>query len=184
VSTPMDDLQHHLEGQEEDVPAPFRTISRAVGLLAGGGIVILMLLTVADVVRRKIAGPGVPGTVEWTEVVLVIVVFAGMMPAELTRAHIRTSVLTDRVGRRQAALANGVAMLVVSAVVLWASYQTFETGRASFELREYRFGLVRVPVWPAKLIIPAALLLFGVVLGWRAVRQLRLALRGDSRQGG
>lgn len=151
--------------------------SRGLGLVAGGAILLLMFATVLDVVSRKAGGGGLAGVVEWTEVLLVVVVYAAMMGAELSGAHIRgMSFLTDRQRSVVAPLARSLGSLLATAVLVWAVVMTGDDAWASIELGEYRMGLVQVPIWPAKLAIPIGLAGFAAVMLYRAFDQGRQAL--------
>ncbi|HWH32771.1 MAG TPA: TRAP transporter small permease [Egibacteraceae bacterium] len=134
---------------------------RAVHAVASAMFVIgavllfaLIFLTVADVARRKYLGGSIPGAIEFTEVGLVALVFAGMTPAEVARAHVRTPILTSALPARAASVVRLVGLLIVTAVLAWLTVLTWRLGIQSLRQGEYRFGIAAVPIWPAKMVIP------------------------------
>ena len=155
-----------------------RGMSSALAFVAGLGIVGLMLLTVADVALRKFAGRGIPGTLEISEVALVAVVFAALMAAEVNNVHVRTPILVERMSGRVANLANLLGLVPATLFVSWAAWLTAMEGLASMERGEFRFGIVAVPVWPAKLVIPIGLAGLAVALIAKVVTAVRRARLG------
>jgi TRAP-type C4-dicarboxylate transport system permease small subunit len=153
-------------------------MSSALAFVAGLGIVGLMLLTVADVALRKLAGRGIPGTLEISEVALVAVVFAALMAAEVNNVHVRTPILVERLSGRVANLAKMLGLVPAALFVSWAAWLTAMEGLASMERGEFRFGIVAVPVWPAKLVIPIGLAGLAVALMVKVVTAVRRARLG------
>lgn len=151
-------------------------MSGGLGKIGGAAIMLLMFATVADVVSRKVGGGGIAGVVEWTEVLLVVVVFAGMMGAELSGAHIRgMSFLTERERSIGAPLVRACGSALAALILVWAVFMSGEEALASIALGEFRMGLIQVPIWPAKLAIPIGLAGFAAVMAWRTFKQLRQA---------
>lgn len=127
---------------------------------SGIGIALLMFPTVADVSYRKAMGPSLPGMVEISEVVLVAIAFLAMAGALHHRVHISTPIFTSLLRPSAAArvrLAGQIVVWVTVALMVWGS-----AGIAleSVAIREFRFGLVNMPIWPAKLAVPIGLFLF------------------------
>lgn len=61
-------------------------------------------------------------------------------------------------------------------VVGWMVLVTADRALASFEVREFRFGLVRVPVWPARIAIAVGLAAYLLELVIRLIDDTRAAL--------
>lgn len=61
--------------------------------------------------------------------------------------------------------------------------ETLQVGLDSTRAGEYRFGLVRVPVWPARLFVPLGLAGLTVVLVMRAIHAAKtIVSRTPARQ--
>lgn len=129
-------------------------IGDAFALVSGVAILGLMILTVTDVTLRKVFSSGVPGAVEVNEIALVGVVFLALMAAEMSNTNVRTPIITERLSARSANLAHIIGLVPAFGFLVWATYVTGQEGIASFIRGDFRFGLIFVPVWPGKLIVP------------------------------
>lgn len=147
--------------------------SRIVGVLdhvgahvGAAGIVLIMLGTTADVLRRSLEGRSVPGVIEGAEVILVIAVFLGLGLAQRDDIHVSTSLVVDRVPRRIGLILRVFGLLVLAAFLVWAVWASGRAALQSFTTNEFRFGMIRVPLWPGRTAIAIGwfLLLLEVVL--------------------
>jgi TRAP-type C4-dicarboxylate transport system permease small subunit len=134
-----------------------RTLARIMTTISGVGILVLLLLTVLHVSGRELLGTGVPGAIEYSQIVLVAVVFAGMGGAEVRKAHVRTPLLTSRLPPRTADVARLLGIALVLCSLAWLIWLTLRAGLESAREGEYGVGTHRVPVWPARLVIPLGL---------------------------
>lgn len=139
-------------------------------------IVVILAAIVADVVRRSATGKSVPGVVEWSEVAMVMIVFLGLGYAERRRAHVSMTLFVRLLPPRVGAVINALGLLLVAAVVAWMVYVTADRAMASYEASEIRFGLIRVPVWPARIAIAVGLLAYLLELAFRLLDTIRDAV--------
>jgi TRAP-type transport system small permease protein len=63
-------------------------LDRLCGLLAALALFAIMALTLADVSGRKLASASVPGSLELTELLMVVVIFAGLPLVSLHGEHV------------------------------------------------------------------------------------------------
>lgn len=152
-------------------------VSDVLALLSGLLILGLMFLTVADVTLRKFFSSGVPGAVEINEVALVAVVYLALMAAEMTHTNVRTPIVTERLPDRWANLAHVVGYVPALGFLCWATYVTGVEGIASWMRGDFRFGLIFVPTWPGKLIVPIGLAGLTIALGIKLVQALTALIR-------
>lgn len=150
-----------------------------ISILTGGAIVALMLLTVVDVFKRQFLSSGVRGVIEITEVALVAVVFLGMVGAEAAKRHVRTPVVVNMLPLRPAAVLRLIGLVLSVVLTAWIAYVTADIAIDSVQNRESRFGLLEVPVWPARLLIPIGMGGFCLVLTARAVNLTRNLITGQ-----
>lgn len=134
-----------------------RSLMGFLGALSGIGIALLALPTVVDVFYRKTFGPSVPGVVEISEVALVCVIILGMAAALRDGDHVATPILTDRLPERLGAALQVAGLVLVAILLAIMVVGTFRAAVISFNIQEYRMGLIQVPVWPAKAAIPLGL---------------------------
>jgi len=127
-----------------------------VVLLVGGlGMLLSMFLGVADVVGTQVFHSPVPGAYEITESTMTLIVFGALAYAQIRRSHIRVELLYTRMGpRAQAALdvLADVAGLVFFGLLLW---QAANEAQYSYEINERTVGLVRFPLYPARIVLAA-----------------------------
>ena len=141
------------------------------------GIIIIMAITVANVVARRVFNSSVTSSVEISQQLLVMSAFLGFAYAQRRGAHIATRVVTarlspwTRVGVRMFGL---LATLVLSAWMTWGAY---EAAKLSVEINEQIPSVVNFPAWPARVAIAIGF----VLLTCELVRSIAvLAYRGRS----
>ena len=130
-------------------------VAFAVLLVGGAGMLLSMFLGVADVVGTQVLHVPVPGPLEITESTMVVIVFGALTYAQIRRAHIRVEILYTRMGPRvQAALdvLAGLCGLVFFGLLLW---QAWLEAAYSLQIGEATDGLIRFPLYPARIVLAA-----------------------------
>lgn len=137
-------------------------VSHVFSWLSGAFTLLLLVMLVAEVVVREVVGRSLLGTIELSEVLLVLIVALGVSYAQKTGSHVSTDLVTSRFAPTTAAVIRVVGMVVAAGFLLWTAWASAERGWESFESGESRFGITSVPVWPARLVLPVGLALLGV----------------------
>jgi TRAP-type C4-dicarboxylate transport system permease small subunit len=132
-------------------------LAKSLAVLAGGAVALIVLSIVYDVAARTLGISGVKGIVEYGEVLMVAVVFLSIGYAQMQHAHIAVEILVDRLPERIAQRLYAGVLGLLAIGLFWASYETMLAAMTSMERGEIRFGLVSVPVWPARWVIPVGL---------------------------
>lgn len=132
-------------------------ISTTFGIIAALLIVAVMFSTAADVIVRQLTGSSIPGVVEYSEVLLVALIFLGLAYAQRVKAHIGVDIVTERLKPRVSHVVRAVGLVLAILVLAWMAYETAVVAVHAFEVREYRFGLVQVPIWPVRIVVPVGL---------------------------
>ncbi len=118
-------------------------------------MVVSTLLGAADVIGTQAFGTPVHGALEITESTMVVIVFGALTYSQIRRKHIRVELFYTRAGpRTQAAMdifANLMAIVFFS-LLLW---QAINEAQFSLQIDESTFGLIRVPLWPARIVLAA-----------------------------
>jgi TRAP-type C4-dicarboxylate transport system permease small subunit len=135
-------------------------VTLPLGTIAGAMVILLMLLTVADVAMRKASGRGVPGTLEYSEVLLVIVVFLAIAAGQARGYHVNTMVLTQALPLKVRRWVELIGAIIGAIVVATMAAVSVEAALVSFQTGEYRFGLAHVPIWPARFALAIGLILY------------------------
>lgn len=149
----------------------------AMWVLAGACLVVMMLLIVTDVVGRYFKLWVVPSAFEIAEILMVVVVFAAIAPAQRNRVHVSVQVLTERLRGKTRGAMEVVAYLVSLGVCLVLTQQAFLYFWTSYRVGEYLVASIRIPTFPALFVmfLGFALLSVEFLLGL-----VRLARRQDS----
>lgn len=157
------------------VPA---SVGSALAMVSGVVIVALMLITVIDVLLRKFFSSGFPGAIEINEVALVVVVFLAMMSAEMTNVHVRTPILTERVKPTVANWLHVVGLLPAVVFLTWVTIRTGQEALKSLASGEFRFGIVNVPLWPAKVAVVIGMAGLTIAVAIKLATALRNIVKG------
>jgi len=140
----------------------------AVGMLLLGavGMIISMLLGVADVVGTKFLGMPVHGTLEITESTMVLIVFGALAYTQERRGHIRVELLYNHAGPRGKSFMEAVTHLLALVYFVLLCWQGIGELRYSWEIREATMGTIRFPLYPARflLVVGTALLIVQLAL--------------------
>lgn len=134
-----------------------RWISTTFAVCASSIIAVIMLLTTADVIKRYITGSSLPGVTEFSEVFLVAAVFLGLAFAMRIGSHIGVDIVITRLRPRVSRAVQTIGMVIALVVLTWMAIETIGTAAHSIAINEFRYGLIKVPVWPAKILIPVGL---------------------------
>ena len=133
------------------------SFSTTLAIFASLLLFMMMIITVSDIASRTFTGRSLPGAHEISEQLVVALIFLGMALAFYRKEHVALTVFTRIIPvlPRTAIICFGHLILLF--LVLWMVKVTAETAWLSFARGEYRFGLLRVPIWPAKMTIPIGL---------------------------
>ena len=143
--------------------------------ISGYLLFFMMLLITVDVTGRYVFSSPIPGTLEFTEFLIVFVVFFSMAYVQLTKRHICVELVTQRLPRRVGDGLAVVVLLIATVFFLLMAWQSWHSGLSALEYREASDGLVQIPVYPPKLAIPFGGVLIAVQLlrdAWKRFRSL------------
>ena len=138
----------------------FKTLYRGYGrLLRGFGLIsaaatfLMMLLVVANVIGRYLFNKPLTGTLEFTESLLVIIIFLAVALTQYDGGHIRVNLITRRLPKRVARILTVVAMLSGCAFFTWCSYAAWNFATQAYSFNEQEWGEVVFPLWPMKFVV-------------------------------
>lgn len=167
-----------MQAHEHGVDAPphgwVAVVSRLFGVLAVVQIVIVLILTAANVIGRYLLGSPIRGAEEATGYMIVGMVMFGAAEALRRGDHLRIDLLTERCGPRIARLLDLVALLSVIAVGAILAWTGYEGARFAYSFGSYSSGHLAMPMW----IVQAPLVIGGALLALVAAGNLVDVLRG------
>jgi TRAP-type transport system small permease protein len=150
-----------------------RWLLRPLAWLGAALVFGMMALTFVDVVGRYFLNAPVSGSAEATELMLAVIVFAGLPLAAAAREHIQIDlleqVLSDRAKRWQATFGYTVAAVVTGFVAWRLALRAAELGRLGDLSSHLNFPVAWL-AWFLAAASVVAVLVFGR-LAWRAARE-------------
>ncbi|GGB20854.1 TRAP transporter small permease subunit [Allosediminivita pacifica] len=147
-------------------------------LIGGIGLLVSVFLGVADVVGIHFGHP-VPGALEITESTMVLIVFGGLTFAQIRRKHIRVEFVYLKMPPRvQSAmdLASSLLSVVFFGLLAWQGWLELDY---SLAINESTSGLIRLPLYPARMALLGGTLLMIVQLVVDIVEDISRLARGS-----
>ena len=136
--------------------------------VAGAALLILLALTIADIAGRTLFNNPVPGTVEVTALILVVIVFLALAHSEDLGDHITIDLIYVRVGPRVQAAMDLFAQVLSLIVIGLMAFQIYH-----FALRQRDGGfespVLEWPIWPFVLVAAFGAALYTVAIGNKLV---------------
>lgn len=139
-----------------------RCISMVFGAVATVFLLFMMLGTTADALARGLFGRPISGVFEMSELAMVVLVFFGLGWTQQDDAHIRVTLLQKWLGQRQMAWLGAFGWSLAALVLVVLAWPATAEALESFQIREFRWGYVEVPIWWAKGVVAIGLW-FGAV---------------------
>ena len=136
--------------------------------VAGAALLILLALTIADIAGRTLFNNPVPGTVEVTALLLVVIVFLALAHSEDLGDHITIDLIYVRVGPRVQAAMDLFAQVLSLIVIGLMAFQIYH-----FALRQRDGGfespVLEWPIWPFVLVAAFGAALYTLAIGNKLV---------------
>jgi TRAP-type mannitol/chloroaromatic compound transport system permease small subunit len=156
---------------------PIQALSRLLALLAAVLVVVLIAATLVDAASRNITGVPLRGLLEWSETLLVVLIFLGMPYTMQMGAHVSIDSFVARLSPRNQRIVVVIGFVVALPVLIWAAWSTVDIAFTSFQDREARMGLVEIPLWPARAAVALGMVLFALEA---AIHVLRVIEQGPA----
>ncbi len=124
--------------------------------VSAGGVFLMMLVAFADVMGRKAFGQPLRGSVELTELLMLLVVFLGVAMVSREQTHVQLDLIDEWVPRRWQGVRVRVGEFLAGLVMLGAGWLAFT--RALQAAREGEItALLRISLAPAYYVVAALL---------------------------
>jgi TRAP-type C4-dicarboxylate transport system permease small subunit len=154
-----------------------RLFDRFVGILTGvavGLLVPMMFLVTGDVIGRYVFNSPIPAVFEInSHFLMVMVVFFPLAYVHHKKEHVFVTLFTDRFPPRGRAFLQGISAILGFAAYALIGWYGLQKAILSTRLLEYIPGIVDVPVWISKWIIPIGCLAFCIELARDAFNQFK-----------
>ena len=128
------------------------------GLLSGVAMMLMMIMGAADVIGTNLDMIGlqsrpIPAAFEFMATMMVVTVFLATALGQARRNHIRVEVLVNKLpaaGQRILAAFRHLLSAIMWGLIAWYGWKS---GFHSVSVGEYAPGLIKFPVWPARLVL-------------------------------
>jgi len=122
-------------------------LTRVVGNIGASVIAVMMLLTVTDVVGRRVFNHPLGGSYELSELMLVIVVFFSFAHCEFLRGHITIGLVVSRLKQRAQNVIDSIMYVFFLAMFCLLTWRLW---LYAMEVRQHNLlsGVLEVPIFP------------------------------------
>lgn len=158
----------------------FGKLATTMNFVAGVIIVVLMLATTADVANRALRGQSFAGLAEYFEVLLVAFLYLSLTHTQRKGSHVQIDSVVSYLPRTWRPWVEAFGCAVVIAVLAVFVWYSADRAWESLLQREFRMGLTRVPVWPARLMIPLGYAALMIQFGLEFAERVRIARGGEA----
>jgi TRAP-type C4-dicarboxylate transport system permease small subunit len=164
--------------EQDGISGLGRVFDRFVGILTGvavGLLVPMMFLVTGDVIGRYVFNSPIPAVFEInSHFLMVMVVFFPLAYVHHKKEHVFVTLFTDRLPSGGKAFLEGISAILGLTVYGLMGWYGLEKAVQSTRLLEFIPGIVDVPVWISKWIIPIGCLAFCIELLRDAFRQFKI----------
>jgi len=125
-------------------------VTRWLVIIAAIGIAFIMVINFVDVIGAKFFGRSVPGALDITEEVMVLVALFPIAYVCLERGHFNITLVRDRMHpalRFAVEIIQYVIAALVSGFIMVRTFTQFQTTISTMTLKEG----IDIPIWPANL---------------------------------
>ncbi|MBM3512765.1 MAG: TRAP transporter small permease [Alphaproteobacteria bacterium] len=156
--------------------AALARVETGAAMVGGGLAVAAMLLTMAEVLGRRLFNAPVPGMIDLFDIGMAGMALLGTGYCQRLSGHIRMEMLISRLAGRARwvleAATTGGAFVFIALIFTSSVEHAFKAWRLHDVTNE-----VLLPLWPSRAILSMALLLLVIRLGLNVVGYLRLVRR-------
>jgi TRAP-type C4-dicarboxylate transport system permease small subunit len=145
-------------------PAPILTyvnrrlawLEDALNLCAAAAIFFLMFVAVFQIVSRTVFRTAIYGYIDYIEQASALFALLGVAYCQRLGAHVRMDLILRGVPKRLLWAMEGLAVLLALAIITVLIDSTFQNFLRAWNRGDSTMD-IRLPVWPAKLMVPVAL---------------------------
>ncbi|MCK9363604.1 MAG: TRAP transporter small permease [Syntrophales bacterium] len=132
--------------------------------LGGVGIFIVMVLILLDVSGRYLMSRPLPGVLEWSQLMLVFIIYMPLAFVEAQGGHITITFLQSRLSKVWRTRSDFAIKVLGLCVFSFLAFLTFNATVEAFRDKEVAFGDFRLYLWIPKASIFVGCLLYSIRL--------------------
>jgi TRAP-type C4-dicarboxylate transport system permease small subunit len=129
-----------------------QTLNRFIAKVGACFLILLMLITAADVLGRDLFGHPIPGTVELSQYMLAVFILLGIAYTQQVKGYVEVSILTSRLPLRVQTILNIITTLLglfIFSILFWQGWAVGIEERTVSDI-------LRVPQYPFRLLVAVA----------------------------
>lgn len=138
-------------------------------------LLLLVLLIIVDVIMRRVFNNPFSGTLEVSEIMLVVVVFTSVAYCGIRKGHVSIDALTSRFRRRTQAKIDSITGIFGVLVFVTMGCGSIVLGLNHFKTHRIT-GMLPIPIYPFSFIVGIGSLLLALVLLVQLVETIQRAL--------
>lgn len=160
-------------------PEPSGAVAKVIGgwALAGGVLLLLVVLLNVATVLGALVGLPVPGDFELTEMGVAVAAFTFLPYCQLIRSNVTADIFTQNARPRTLALLNLLASMVALLFAVFMAWRMY-AGLQDQKLYGYETSILQVPIWWAYLPVVVSLVLLAIAATVTMIEDLRNLSRG------
>jgi TRAP-type C4-dicarboxylate transport system permease small subunit len=144
----------------------------------GGGLILtaMMILVTCDVVGRFIFNHPIHGVTEITEFLMVGMFYFTLAHTQAVKHNIKVEVLITHLSDRGKQIAEFITYFLGLLLFILITWQGVRSAADAWAIGEITFGLVELPLFPAKVLVPIGSFmlclrfLVDIIEGWRNLK--------------
>jgi TRAP-type C4-dicarboxylate transport system permease small subunit len=152
---------------------------RGLGMISAVATFVMMVLVVTNVAGRYLLNRPLTGTLEFTESLLVIIIFLSVALTQYDGGHIRVTLLTRRLPKTWAHALTVASMLCGAAFFAWCAYAAWIYAVQSYSFNEHEWGEVVFPLWPMKFVVFFGIALLAIQFLLDAIAETMMPIAAD-----
>ena len=131
----------------------FAEVIRRCDMLSSVLIFVMMVLVTLDVLGRYLFANPVPGTLEISQMLMVVIVFFAYAYTEASDKNIKAELVDKYVSVRKKYLLQAFAAFIGLGIFSIICWQGSQQAWLSMSIGERTIGEVRIVLWPSKVIL-------------------------------
>ncbi len=157
----------------------YGSLLRICGTISALATFAMMALVVVNIVGRYLFNKPLDGTLEFTESLLVVIIFLSLALTQYDGGHIRVTLMTRRLPRAWSRALTVFCMLAGALFFTWCAYAAWRFAAQSFSFREQEWGTIVFPLWPVKFVVFAGIAMLAVQFLLDAIAETIMPIKSD-----
>ncbi len=151
-------------------------IARMLGYIGIGVLVVMMLLTVADVFMRYVFNRPILGVLELTQVMLVTIAFCTLVWCTMLKGHLKVDLLSKYISLRNRTISDSVYHLIGVTFYFLISWQNYLKA-IEVRLNGRQTEFLDIPIYPFYFVVSIACGIVALVWLLHLVQHIILVVR-------